>query len=304
MNNFDIRRIDLNLLVVFEVLMKERHVGRAADRLNLSQSAVSHALGRLREQVGDPLFVRHPRGIEPTPRGLVLWEGVSDVLERARTVLAPEQPFSPRRARRFTIGQTDGAAAILVRLIEQLRSDAPNVELYVRRMGAAEVIPAIDRQDVDAAFAVMPPARMPPRIAQLPAHKLNYVCIARNNHPAVRRPPKTPEKFAALNHLAISPYGAPTSRVDQLLADVGIRRNTVLTIPHFLAAPLIVAKTDLVAVIDESTYSLFSGYGNLRTIKMPAALESITIDLLMSSARMQEPAMAWLRGQCLAAAQS
>lgn len=304
MNKFDIHRVDLNLLVVFEMLMRERHVGRAAERLNLSQSAVSHALGRLREQFNDPLFTRHPRGVEPTQRSLALFQGVSDILDRARTVFASEQPFSPQRPHRFTIGQTDGSIPILVTLMERLRTDAPNVELHVRWVDAAGVIPAIDRQELDLAFAVMPPARLPVRIAQMPALRINYVCIARHDHPAVREPPQTLEDFASLPHLAISPRGESISRVDGLLADVGLRRNTVLTIPHFLAAPLIVAKTDLVAIIDESIFRLFARDRTVQTVRMPAALQSITIDLFMASARMEEPALAWLRDQCLSAARS
>src|SRR3954470_4303541 len=107
MNKIDLRRVDLNLLVVFETLMTERHVGRAAQRLNVSQSAVSHALGRLRELFGDPLFARHPKGIVPTRRGLVLGPRVADVLNRARAVLMSSPTFDPDRAHRFTIGQTD-----------------------------------------------------------------------------------------------------------------------------------------------------------------------------------------------------
>ena len=302
MNEIDIRRADLNLLVVFETLMNERHVGRAAERLHLSQSAVSHALARLRTQFNDPLFTRHPRGIAPTERSLVLYQSVSDILHRARVVLAPQQPFSPERSHRFTIGQTDGSIPILVTLMERLRRNTPNIEMHVRWIDAAGVIPAIDRQELDLAFAVMPPARMPVRISQTPALKTNYVCIARRGHPAVRKPPRTLDEFAALPHLAISPHGASISRVDTLLADIGLRRNTILTIPHFLAAPLIVAKTDLVAIIDESIFRLFAAEKMLRTVKMPAQLQSITVDLFMASARMDEPALVWLRDQCLNAA--
>jgi len=304
MNEIDIRRADLNLLVVFETLMNERHVGRAAARLSLSQSAVSHALGRLRMLFDDPLFTRHPRGIEPTRRSLALYQNVADILDRARAILVSDPPFSPERSHRFTIGQTDGSMPILVTLMERLRTKAPNIELLVRWVDAAGVIPAIDRQEVDLAFAVMPPVRLPVRIEKTPALKTNYVCIAHRDHPAVRRPPRTLDAFASLPHLAISPHGAAISRVDGLLADVGLRRNTVLTIPHFLAAPLIVAKTDLVAIIDESIFRLFANNRMLRTVRMPARLQSISIDLFMGAARTEDPALAWLRDQCLDAAAS
>lgn len=304
MTDFDLRRADLNLLVTFEALMNERHVGRAADRLHVSQSAVSHALGRLRELFDDPLFIRHPRGIEPTKRSLALYPAIGDILHRARSLLAPEQPFSPEQSHRFIIGQTDGSIPILVTLMERLRAQAPNIELHARWMDAAGVIPALDRQEVDLAFAVMPPARLPARVARTALLRTHHVCIARRDHPAVRKPPRSVDEFAALPHLAISPHGSAISRVDGLLADIGVRRNTVLTVPHFLAAPLIVAKTDLVAVVDESVYRLFVNHRKLGVIAIPASLQSITIDLLMASARLDDPALAWLREQCAAAARS
>src|SRR5262249_8986149 len=155
----------------------------------------------------------------------------------------------------FTIGQTDGSIPILVALMELLRTTAPNIELHVRRVDADGIVRAIDRQELDVAFAVMPPAQRMARIVRTPVLKIRYVGIARRNHPLLRS--RSRELFAALPHLAISPRGEPASYVDGLLAEAGLRRNTVLTIPHFLAAPLIVARTDLIAIIDESIASLF-----------------------------------------------
>jgi DNA-binding transcriptional LysR family regulator len=107
MNQIDLRRADLNLLVVFQALLTERHVGRTAERLGLTQSAASHALGRLRDLFGDPLFVRHPKGVEPTARALALAPAVTDILTRAQAVLAspvfdhrPDAPDHHRAADR------------------------------------------------------------------------------------------------------------------------------------------------------------------------------------------------------------
>src|SRR5438067_5373897 len=121
MKQIDLRRADLNLLVVFQVLLAERHVGRAAKRLALTQSAASHALGRLRDLFGDPLFVRHPKGVEPTSRALNLAPAIADILNRAHSVLV-SPVFDPTEARTFTIATIDlNVLTVLVPLIQHLR---------------------------------------------------------------------------------------------------------------------------------------------------------------------------------------
>src|SRR2546429_8739549 len=123
MNEIDLRRADLNLLVTFQTLFAERHVGRAAKRLYLTQSAVSHALGRLREMFGDPLFVRHPKGVEPTTRALALAPIIADILDRASSMLASHAGFDPNTTHTFTIAGADlGVFTVLVPLIKRLRA--------------------------------------------------------------------------------------------------------------------------------------------------------------------------------------
>jgi len=115
LHQIDLSRVDLNLLVLFETVMEERHVGRSASRLNLSPSAVSHGLGRLRSLLGDPLFLRTPRGVVPTDRALNLAGPVADILARVRSVIAGAEPFDPARSgRRFVIGAPDGASAVFL----------------------------------------------------------------------------------------------------------------------------------------------------------------------------------------------
>jgi DNA-binding transcriptional LysR family regulator len=299
MNEIDLRRVDLNLLVILETLLAERHVGRAAQRLHVSQSAVSHALSRLRELFEDPLFARHPKGIEPTKRGLELGPHVSDILNRTRAVLVSSPTFDPSHPHRFTFGQTDGSVAILVALMQRLRSTAPNIELHVRPVDTNAVVAAIDRQELDLALGVMPSSRSLARITRTPVFEIRYICIARRGHPAFRKPQLAAEKFVALPHLAISPRGEPTNRVDDLLAEAGLRRNTVLTIPHFLSAPPIVACTDLIAIIDPAIARLFASDARLKTFELPVKLRPITIDLLIATVRMEESALKWLRDQIM-----
>src|ERR671914_643312 len=131
LNEIDLSRTDLNLLVLFEVVLEERHVGRAADRLNLTPSAVSHGLGRLRRLLNDPLFLKTPKGVVPTQRALDLSAPIADILARVRSVVSVAEPFEAASSvRRFTIGAPDGVSAVLLPpLLAELRRQAPGVDV-------------------------------------------------------------------------------------------------------------------------------------------------------------------------------
>src|SRR5262245_55257185 len=134
LNEIDLSRADLNLLVLFETVLAERHVGRAADKLNLTASAISHGLGRLRRLLNDPLFLRTPKGVVPTARADALAEPIAEVLARVRNVIGTSAPFDPATTtRRFTLGAPDGTA-ILPTLLARLQAEAPGIDLGVRQM--------------------------------------------------------------------------------------------------------------------------------------------------------------------------
>ena len=136
MNEIDLSRADLNLLVLFETVLAECHVGRAAERLNLTPSAVSHGLGRLRRMMNDPLFLRTPRGVVPTARAMALAEPVAEILARTRRVLASAAPFEPATsARRFVLGAPDGVSAVfLPGLLDTLARTAPGIDIGLRQV--------------------------------------------------------------------------------------------------------------------------------------------------------------------------
>jgi DNA-binding transcriptional LysR family regulator len=298
MNQIDLRRADLNLLVVFQVLLAERHVGRAAERLALTQSAASHALRRLRDLFGDPLFVRHPKGIEPTARALALAPAIADILSRARSVIA-SPAFDPTLACSFTIATIDlTLPTIIVPLIEHLRRAAPAIDLRVVPLVREHVVAAFDRQDIDMAILNFPDP--PKRLARVPVLKDRYVGIARRGHPGLKGKSLTPKAYAALPHLLFSPRGDPKGIVDEPLAQLsGIRRRVVMTIPHISAAPSIVARTDLVAVIAERIARLYAAQHDLMLFDPPVSLPGFTISALTSAARTSDPALQWLQRQVM-----
>src|SRR6187402_398182 len=131
LNQIDLSRVDLNLLVLFETVLEERHVGQAAERLNLSPSAVSHGLKRLRLLLNDPLFLRTPKGVVPTERAAQLAEPVADLLARARSVIASAEAFDPARStRRFVIAAPDGVASVILHpLLMLLKERAPGIDI-------------------------------------------------------------------------------------------------------------------------------------------------------------------------------
>jgi DNA-binding transcriptional LysR family regulator len=284
MHEIDLRRADLNLLVVFQVLLAERHVGRAARRLALTQSATSHALGRLRSLFNDPLFVRHPKGVEPTARALALAPIVAEILDRAQLLIA-SPVFDPTVACSFTIATIDlTLPTIIVPLIERLRRVAPATDLRVVPLVRDYVAAAFDRQEIDMAILNFPDP--PKRLARVPVLKDGYIGIARRSHPGLKKKPLTPKAYAALPHLLFSPRGDPKGIVDEPLARLsGVRRRVVMTVPHISAVPGIVARTDLVAVIAERIVRLYAAEHDLVLFDPPVRLPEFTISVLTSAAR-------------------
>jgi DNA-binding transcriptional LysR family regulator len=298
MNEIDLRRADLNLLVVFQALLAERHVGRTAKRLALTQSAASHALGRLRLLFGDPLFVRHPKGIEPTARALALAPAIADILNRTRSVLA-SPAFDPNLACSFSIATIDlTLPTIIVPLIDHLRRVAPAIDLRVVPLVREDVVAAFDRQEIDMAILNFP--NPPARIARVPVLKDRYVGIARRGHPGLQGKSLTAKAYAALPHLLFSPRGDPTGIVDEPLAQTsGRKRRVVMTVPHILAAPMIVARTDLVTVIAERIARRYISELDLIQFDPPIKLPDFTISVLTSAARAGDLALTWLQQQVL-----
>jgi DNA-binding transcriptional LysR family regulator len=296
MNEIDLRSVDLNLLVVFQVLLSERHVGRAAVRLFRTQSAVSHALGRLRKLFEDPLFVRHPKGVEPTPRSLALAPAIADILDRARSVLVLPG-FDPTAPHTFTIATLDlTVPTVLLPLMERLRKVGPGIDIRVLSLDRQHVVGAFDRQEIDMAILNIP--HPPARLAHVPLFTDRFVGIARAGHPGIKRGAITAKAFATLPHVLVSVRGDPTGIRDEPYAPLDrLHRRVVMTVPHMLAAPLIVANTDLVALVFERIARRFARELKLMMFEPPIALPEFTVNLLTSAARANNPGLRWLGDQ-------
>lgn len=308
LNQIDLSRVDLNLLVLFEAVLEERHVGRAAARLSVSASAVSHGLGRLRRRLNDPLFLRTPRGMVPTERALQLAGAVADILERARRVLATAAPFDPATAtRRFTIAAPDGVAAVfLPPLRAALRRLGPGIDIGLRQLlpppgVTARGVTAPERAwdfvfaELEARamdIAVVPDAEVPARFAARPLYEEIFVAALRAGHPFIKDP--TLDRFCRLEHVVVSLTGDPHGFVDRLLVRQGRARRVALTVPNFMLALPIIAGSDLVAALPQRFVAMHGPRFGVTGVALPLRLERSPIRAVAAKAALADAGVAWL----------
>ena len=289
----DIARFDLNLLRVFEALLVERNVTRAGQRLNLSQSATSSALRRLREGLADDLFLRSADGMVPTPRALELAEPVRRVLSDVRSVL-DGGAFDPASASRaFTIAASDYDVALFVpRLAQLLSREAPGVDLRVLPHTNVNAVAMVDDARADIALGWFP--RAPQRLHRLKLLEETFAIVMRRGHDLARGL-LTLEAYAAAPHLLITLVGDTTGIVDDRLAEQGLTRRVAMTIPHFAAAPAVLANSDLVAVLPKRIAERYADSHGLVTRPLPFDSYSTTHEMLWHPRTERHPAHAWLR---------
>jgi DNA-binding transcriptional LysR family regulator len=240
--------VDLNLLVVFDTIMAERNVSRAAARLHLTQSAVSHSLTRLRTIVGDALFVRTPGGMVPTALAESISGRVHAALGEIQGVLTPGSAFEPSRStQRFTLGMTDYVALVVMpALARHLQNAAPGVQLVAVPASSRASIGMIERGEVDVYIGAA--VHHPPVFTSTSdLYSDESVCVARRGHPAFSRR-LTAAGVLACAHLHVSPWG-DVGFIDEILRRQRTPRRIALTVGHFLVAPAILERTDLVAIL-------------------------------------------------------
>ena len=301
LNKINLARADLNLLTLFEVILSERHVGRAAVQLNLTPSAVSHGLGRLRRLLNDPLFLRTPKGVVPTARALALAEPVADLLARARGVLSSAEPFDAAKStRRFIIGAPDGSA-FLGPLLAILHDRAPNIDIGLRQLLPPQgghsverawtpVFAELETRSIDIAIA--PIDRAPPRFVARTIYDEDFVVVARARHPFAARP--TLQRFCQMQHLVVSMTADPYGFVDDALARLGLARRVALTVPDFASALATVAETDLIAAMPRRFVAMHARRFGVVSREVPLKLRSYSIRATILKAALMDEGIAWL----------
>jgi DNA-binding transcriptional LysR family regulator len=241
---------DLNLLIVFDAVMRERNVTKAGQRIGLSRPAVSHALSRLRYMLKDELFVRTPGGMTPTPRAEQLALPLRNALTGLQLALEPEAFVAAESERRFALAVNNYAAVVLApRLVAAVAAAAPRVQLDLRPSGTLDVKERLDRGDLELAIGSFDDPGERFALRALLADP--FVAVLRRGHPATvgrRKAPLSAEAFAALPHLDISSSGDDTGFIDRWLGENGLARRIAHRAPY-LAAATILAQSDMVPTL-------------------------------------------------------
>ena len=253
----NLRSIDLNLLVFFDALMSERHVTRAANKVSISQSAMSNALSRLRHVFKDDLFIRTSKGMEPTLRAFELGQSIGQILQQTSRLMSSDIHFDPLISNRsYSIRMSDLIAALVLPvLVNNLSSSAPNISLDILHISPEKTVELLESDQLDIALSTDLEHNNSIRSQALISDRM--VCILRKGHP-LSSGKLTLKKFLDGKHLRVSMSPTDIRFVDNVLASQGHKRDVVLNVPHWLLIPEILKKTDLIAVISERLASNFT----------------------------------------------
>ncbi len=297
----DLGQLDLNLLRVFDAVARERHVTRAAQRLHLSQPAVSNALARLRAALGDELFLRRPGGVEPTAFAQALAAPVAEALDRLAETLAAQAPFEPATARRvFSVAVSEYAEAVLApRLIARLAKEAPGCLLAFRHADRTNAEALLERGDAVLAVAVLPePGALYTRTRLLPEA---FRTLMRPGHPLAEGE-LTLERFLSVPHLLHSPNGSRDGAMDWALEKLGRQRRLGAVVAHLSAVPAILLGTDFVISLSARLAESLAAAHGLALRDPPVEVSHTRLSLVFHRRFEADQGHAWLRRLILAEA--
>lgn len=291
-----VRNIDLQLLECFDVLLRERSVSRAAEKLSISQSTASEMLAKLRDRFADPLLVRTRDGLAPTSRALELLPQVRESVERLRHLLDAGSAFDAATSRvTFRLSTSDYTQLLLMpALTRGMLVDAPQCTIDVLPVNILRVEQAMDAGDIDLAIAYYP--EPPPSLRRSPLFSDRYVCIARPGHPQATAP-LTAGGFAALPHVRVAPSGLTffSSVVDQALESLGLQRRVAVSSPHFLLAAQLVSQTDLVLALPYQAALALAAHFPLQVIEIPMPMRTIDLSMYWHERCHHSAPQQWLR---------
>jgi DNA-binding transcriptional LysR family regulator len=292
LNAVHLSGIDLNLLVLFDAVLKAQHVGRAAAELSVSPSAVSHGLGRLRRLFEDPLFLRTPKGVVPTDRAVQLAPTIADILSRVKSVVATGTPFEAATStRRFTLGMPDSVAAVIMpALLARTRVLAPLIDLSVKQVFPQTALADLETRSIDLVIA--PIAEPPARFVATPIFEESFVIAARAGHPFLASP--SLKRYTAAQHLLVSFSGDAYGFVDQLLEKQGLSRRVALVVPQFMLALAALAETDLLAALPVSLVRLHGARFGVASVASPFPLRNDKLCAIATRAALLDAGLAWL----------
>lgn len=289
----DIEKFDLNLLKMFDAIYRHHSISSAAIELDLTQSAVSSGLKRMREGIGNPLFVRTSHGMLPTPYAVDISATVTQVLAMLRDMDHPEafQPLTAKVSYRIYISDI-GALLVMPQLMKYFKEHAPHAKLSVIDLRPDEVIAALDSGKIDLAVGFF--LGMPNWARQQTLRATSYVCAVRKGHPQITDSLSL-EQFLEAKHAAYWTSGSPHNNVDLALASLNLTRDVLLRVPHFSVLPFLIAQSDFIVTIPEDLGLTYSRLLGIKLFAPPLPLAKFEIRQYWHERHHAEPAFKWLR---------
>lgn len=321
-NNLNFRTLDLNLLRILDCVLTERSLTRAAQQLAMTQPAVSNAMKRLRDSLGDDLVQRSGFGVEPTPRALLIWPAVRHALQSLEHTLNPGE-FDPAQSHAtFVLAMADATAAELMpSLVEAIEAHAPGISMRVLPLTTRDPRKLLAAEDIHLAVGHFPAvladittqaqtgsdisAVAGSRDGQFAHDRLydgQYVCVMRKSHPLAKIRSLSLDQFCAAHHLLVSFSGRPFGFVDEALASLSRSRRIVLTVNQFFTAGRVVSRSDLLTVLPRHFVSVADGSHELVIRELPFAMPVVHVDSLWHRRSTEQLGHQWLRKQVLNAA--
>ena len=306
---FSFRTLDLNLLRVFDEVMAERSLTRAARNLSLTQPAVSNALRRLRDTLGDELVRRAGQGVEPTPHALALWPSVRQALRQLQSAIVPSHFAPAEAASTFVLAMADATAAELMGgLAIRLQQAAPGVSVRVVPLTTRDPRRMLTEGQADLALGYFPAVLTDLTARAQTGEPINfehqrlyageYVCVMRRGHP-LAEVPLTLDTYCAARHLLVSFSGRPYGYVDEALSSMGRQRRIVLTVNQFFTAWRVVVNSDLLTVLPWHFVPTTGMGDQLLVRQLPLEVPPVHVEAVWHERQQDNPAHQWLRQQLL-----
>ncbi len=298
--------LDLNLLRVFDAVMSEQNLTRAASRLAMTQPAVSNALKRLRDAIGDELLIRTAHGVRPTSRAEELWPTVRSALAELEAAVTPEGFDVSKTQTTFRMAMADAPAALwLPTLIRSIEQEAPGMNVRMVPLTTRDPRPILLRGDIDLTIGFFP--GVVSQMATEPSTPIrherlytgHYVCVMRKDHPLAKQELSL-DAYCAANHLLVSFSGRAHGLVSDALAQLNRERRILLTVNQFFTAGKVVASSDLITVLPHHLIASTGQSGDLIAKELPFSMPEVHVDMLWHERDARSPSHKWLRGKLAA----
>ena len=290
----NVSQIDLNLLRAFDAILLERSVTAAGERVGLTQPAMSNALSRLRNVFGDPLFVRTPEGMQPTPFARSIADPVRQALGLIDAALASQARFDPATSERvFRFNMSDiGEMVFLPPLLERLHRIAPGARVEVLSLPQDDLEDALASGAIDLALGALPGVGPPVRSRRL--FRDPYLSLVRADHPTIRGK-LTRKQFLAASHAVVSSVGTGHQAVESALLAAGLHRRIALRVPHFMVVPMILARTDLIATLPGRIARSFAQMGEFKALAPPVRIPPANVQVHWHERFTEDAGNRWMR---------